>query len=45
VVAGEPAAGQTKLMRAFNQRFAAEPRLLGTIFPAGDGMLIGVLRT
>jgi caffeoyl-CoA O-methyltransferase len=26
-----------ELMRAFNRRFAAEPRLLATIFPAGDG--------
>jgi caffeoyl-CoA O-methyltransferase len=32
----------TALMRAFNQRFAREPRLLSTIFPAGDGTLIGV---
>jgi predicted O-methyltransferase YrrM len=31
-------------MRSFNRRFAAEPRLISTIFPAGDGMLIGVLR-
>ncbi len=30
-------------MRAFNQRFAAEPRLLATIFPAGDGTLVGVV--
>jgi len=30
-------------MRAFNERFATEPRLLSTIYPAGDGMLIGVL--
>jgi caffeoyl-CoA O-methyltransferase len=32
------------IMRAFNRRFATEPRLLPTIFPAGDGMLIGVRR-
>ena len=30
-------------MRQFNQRFAREPRLLATIFPAGDGMLIGIV--
>ena len=30
-------------MRAFNQRFANEPHLLSTIYPAGDGMLIGVV--
>jgi len=34
----------TELMRAFNRRFAAEPRLLATIFPAGDGMVIGVVK-
>lgn len=33
----------TEIMRAFNRRWAAEPRLLSTIFPAGDGMLIGVV--
>ncbi len=32
----------TALMREFNRRFASEPRLLSTIFPAGDGTLIGV---
>jgi len=30
-------------MRVFNRRFADEPRLLSTIYPAGDGMLIGVV--
>jgi caffeoyl-CoA O-methyltransferase len=34
---------QTEIVRAFNRRFAAEPRLLGTIYPAGDGMLVGVV--
>jgi caffeoyl-CoA O-methyltransferase len=34
---------ETECMRRFNQRFAHEPRLLSTIFPAGDGMLIGVV--
>lgn len=32
------------VMRAFNRRFASEPGLIATIFPAGDGMLIGVRR-
>jgi caffeoyl-CoA O-methyltransferase len=36
-------APDTVYMRAFNRRFAAEPRLLSTIFPAGDGMLVGVV--
>ena len=31
-------------MYAFHQRFANEPRLMGTIFPAGDGILFGVVR-
>jgi predicted O-methyltransferase YrrM len=30
--------------REFNRRLAADDRLLSTIFPAGDGMAIGVLR-
>jgi caffeoyl-CoA O-methyltransferase len=30
--------------REFNQRVAEDPRLLATIFPAGDGMTIAVLR-
>jgi caffeoyl-CoA O-methyltransferase len=29
-------------MQAFNQRMAQESRLLSTIFPAGDGMAVGV---
>jgi caffeoyl-CoA O-methyltransferase len=32
-----------EIMRAFNRRWASEPRLLSTIFPAGDGMLIGIV--
>jgi caffeoyl-CoA O-methyltransferase len=31
-------------MRAFNARFAAEPRLLATIYPGGDGTLVGVVQ-
>jgi caffeoyl-CoA O-methyltransferase len=31
------------LMRAFNLRFATEPRLAATIYPAGDGTLVGVV--
>jgi predicted O-methyltransferase YrrM len=33
----------TRMMQAFNERFAREQRLLSTIYPAGDGMLVGVL--
>ena len=32
----------TAIMQEFNRRFAAEPSLISTIFPAGDGMLVGV---
>lgn len=31
------------IMRRFNQRLAENPRVLSTIFPAGDGMTVGVL--
>ncbi len=34
---------ETQTMRAFNQRFASEPHLLSTLYPAGDGMLVGVV--
>jgi predicted O-methyltransferase YrrM len=34
---------ETEYMRSFNRRFAAEPRLLSTIYPAGDGLLIGLM--
>jgi predicted O-methyltransferase YrrM len=33
----------TRAVRAFNARFAAEPRLLSTIYPGGDGTLVGVV--
>lgn len=33
----------TDAVRAANERFAREPRLLSTIFPAGDGTVIGVV--
>jgi len=36
-------APEVEYMRGINQRFATEPRLLSTIFPAGDGMLVGVV--
>lgn len=32
----------TEMMQAFNRRVADEPRLLSTIYPAGDGMLVAV---
>jgi caffeoyl-CoA O-methyltransferase len=34
----------TDAIRRFNQRLATEPRLISTIFPAGDGMAVAVLR-
>ncbi|MFN0152529.1 MAG: O-methyltransferase [bacterium] len=34
----------TVAMRAVNERFAREPRLAATIFPAGDGTLFGIVR-
>lgn len=33
----------TLAIRAFIRRWAAEPRLLSTIYPAGDGTLIGIV--
>jgi predicted O-methyltransferase YrrM len=33
---------RTKVMRVFNQRLADDPRLISTIFPAGDGMAVAV---
>lgn len=33
------------VMRAFNRAFANSSRLLATVYPAGDGMAIGVLRS
>lgn len=42
-VAGlKPNDDSTEIMRRFNQRLAAEERLISTIFPAGDGTLISV---
>jgi predicted O-methyltransferase YrrM len=32
----------TDIMRDFNERFGREERLLSTIYPAGDGTLVGV---
>lgn len=32
----------TEMMQAFNRRVAGDPRLLSTIHPAGDGMLVAV---
>jgi caffeoyl-CoA O-methyltransferase len=34
---------ETLALRAFTRRWAAEPRLLSTIYPAGDGTLIGIV--
>jgi caffeoyl-CoA O-methyltransferase len=32
----------SEIMRKFNQRVAADPRVISTIFPAGDGTLLAV---
>ncbi|MEM2126116.1 MAG: O-methyltransferase [Candidatus Methanosuratincola sp.] len=32
----------TEMMRSFNRRVAEEPRVISTIFPAGDGTLLAV---
>jgi len=34
----------TVAVREFNQRLNSDPRLLSTIFPAGDGIGVGILR-
>ncbi|HEX7976934.1 MAG TPA: O-methyltransferase [Anaerolineales bacterium] len=34
--------GDTPAMQAFNRRVAANPELISTIYPAGDGMLVAV---
>lgn len=35
---------RTQVMRTYNQRLADDPRLFSTIYPAGDGMAVAVLR-
>ena len=40
--AAQAASPETAAIRAFNQRVAAEPRVVSTIYPAGDGTLIAV---
>ncbi|HJW83663.1 MAG TPA: O-methyltransferase [Anaerolineae bacterium] len=35
-------AAATEAMRIFNRRVAAEPRVISTIFPGGDGTLVAV---
>jgi caffeoyl-CoA O-methyltransferase len=32
----------SEIMRTFNQRVAADPRVISTIYPAGDGTLLAV---
>ena len=34
----------TTAVREFNRRFAADPRLDGTVLPVGDGLAVGVVR-
>jgi len=41
-VAGSAQDAETSLMDSFNRKAAADPRLLTTIFPAGDGTLVAV---
>ena len=40
--AAEAASPETAAIRALNRRVAAEPRVVSTIYPAGDGTLIAV---
>jgi caffeoyl-CoA O-methyltransferase len=42
VAGAAPPDDYTAVTQAFNRRVAGEPRLLSTIFPAGDGALIAV---
>ncbi|MBA3531465.1 MAG: O-methyltransferase [Ardenticatenales bacterium] len=43
-IVGESSDESADLMRVFNQRVAEEPRVLSTIYPGGDGMVIAVKR-
>jgi len=36
--------GRKAAIRAINDRFATDPRLLSTIFPAGDGLVFGLVQ-
>lgn len=38
------ASEETRAILQANERFATDPRLLSTIFPAGDGTVLGVVR-
>jgi len=42
VVGAEQADFKTEAIRAFNRRVAGEPRVISTIYPAGDGMVVAV---
>jgi len=42
VLGVSPADAHTEMMIAFNQSFALEKRILPTLCPLGDGMLVGV---
>ena len=37
-----PPDAYTEIMKAFNRRVAADPRLISTIYPAGDGSVLAV---
>jgi predicted O-methyltransferase YrrM len=42
VIAAGPVDEATETMRAFNRRVSADPRVISTIYPSGDGTLIAV---
>jgi caffeoyl-CoA O-methyltransferase len=42
VVEGSGVDESTATIQAFNQRVANEPRVISTIYPAGDGMVLAV---
>jgi len=44
IVHGKDHESRVKAMRSFNDRLASDPRMIATIFPAGDGLAIGILR-
>ncbi|MFP3853319.1 MAG: O-methyltransferase, partial [Anaerolineales bacterium] len=43
IINEDPIDKSVEIMRRFNQQLAQDPRLVATIFPAGDGMAVAVL--
>lgn len=43
IINEDPSDKSVEIMRRFNQQLAQDPRLVATIFPAGDGMAVAVL--